>query len=244
MRSLEAQDVYWIGRQMPKAVWETLLAQKRTLFLAGGYIRACVANEPPSDIDLFTGSKDSGLAAAVAMVAGGKGLRMVETDNAFTVLGFSVPVQFIHRWTFDDPAKCVESFDFTIARAAVWFNDEKDDERHAILQSCCDDRFYSDLAAKRLIYCAPVRNEDAGGSMLRVLKFYQRGYRIPLDSLGAVMARMFEGVDSERLNNSAEFRNETHEHRMAKVLTGMLREVDPEIDPKHLAHLPCIRSGN
>ena len=43
----------------------------------------------------------------------------------------------------------------------------------------CNIRFYPDLAARRLVYTSPLRNEDAGGSILRVLKFYQRGYRIP-----------------------------------------------------------------
>jgi hypothetical protein len=155
VRELEKQDIYWVGRRMPKAVWELLLAHKSSLFLAGGYIRACIANETPSDIDLFSGSIDAARAVAVEMVAKGKGLRMVETDNAFTVLGLSVPVQFIHRWWFNDPNKCVESFDFTIARAAVWFNDEKDSERHAILQSCCDERFYPDLP--RSVWCIAPR---------------------------------------------------------------------------------------
>ena len=95
--------------------------------------------------------------------------------------------------------------------------------------SACDPRFYADLAAKRLVYRSPERNEDAGGSMLRVLKFYQRGYRIPLDSLGAVIARLIQGVKDPILLN---------EPKLARTLSGLLREVDPDIDPNHIAHLP------
>lgn len=244
MRELESQDVYWINRRIPLNVRQVLLANRREVFVAGGFIRACIAGESPNDIDLFTSSKDKARDVATRMLTHGKGLRMIETDNAFTVLGLFVAVQFIHRWTFTDPKSCVESFDCTIARAAVWFGEKKDDERHPLLMTCCDDRFYADLASKRLIYCSPVRNEDAGGSMLRVLKFYQRGYRIPLDSLGAVMARMACAVDYDRLELSAELRNATKEQRMASVFTGLLHEVDPDIDPDHLSHLPAITSAN
>ena len=99
--------------------------------------------------------------------------------------------------------------------------------------SFCDDRFYIDLASKRLIYRKPIRNEDAGGSMLRVLKYYQKGYRIPLDSLGSVIARLIHNLDTDRqpLND---------EIGVANIITGLLREVDPAIDPLHLSHLPAV----
>ncbi|KKK50630.1 hypothetical protein LCGC14_3123090 [marine sediment metagenome] len=67
--------------------------------------------------------------------------------------------------------------------------------------------------------------------MLRVLKFYQRGYRIPLDSLGAVIARCVTGIDFEKIDST--------EENYAFVLTGLLREVDPLVDPEHISHLPA-----
>ncbi len=235
MRTLESQDVYWIKRRLPKSVLAMMFDYGSACVLAGGFIRSCIANEPTSDIDLFSTNKDHArmLANKAALW---QGCRMVETDNAFTVLGLTYPVQFIHRWTFDEPQKIVPSFDFTIARAAVWFGQRTDAGRHRLLDSLCDDRFYSDLAAKRLVYCSPERNEDAGGSMLRVLKFYQKGYRIPLDSMAAVMARMAVAVNDEKLAGLSG----THEQKLAYVFTGLLREVDPEIDPLHLAHMPAI----
>jgi hypothetical protein len=137
----------------------------------------------------------------------------------------------VHRWTFSDALDVVPSFDFTIARAVFFWSGP-------LQRWCgfCDPNFYCDLAAKRLVYCSPVRNEDAGGSMLRVLKFYQRGYRIPLDSLGAVIARMCQGVNAEAgwtLDDT--FRDE---EQLGLKLTDLLREVDPAIDPEHIAHLP------
>lgn len=239
MQKLTEQDRFWITRRMPHDVWQLLLHNKHKLFLAGGFVRDCISNDKPSDIDIFAGSQDFARMVSTRMVSTGTGLRMIETENAFTVLGGQLPVQFIHRWTFENPAQCVASFDFTIARAAVWIGDEQDSADHAVLSTACDDRFYSDLAAKRLVYCSPVRNEDAGGSMLRVLKFYQRGYRIPLDSLGAVMARMAVAINADRLHGAV---GGNDEEKTATVLTGMLREVDPNLDPHHLAHLPSIRS--
>ena len=227
MQSLNKQDLIWIVRRMPSQVFDLLKAHK-TLFVAGGYIRSVIANEPIADIDLFAPSKDAARFAAEAIVHIGK---VHETENAFSVklLG-GMQVQFIHRWTFDTPEACIASFDFTIACAAVWNDDG--------WKSLADDDFYADLAAKRLVYRKPVRNEDAGGSMLRVLKFYQRGYRIPLDSLGAVIARLMKGVGADEVASRVARLGSTVEHETAFVVTGLLRQVDPLIDPSGLAHLP------
>jgi len=95
--------------------------------------------------------------------------------------------------------------------------------------STCSKRFYSDLAGKRLVYLSPIRNEDAGGSLLRVLKYYQRGYRIPLNSFGAVLARLLFSVRN---------RNDMTEEEMASVITALLVEVDPAGFIDHAAYLP------
>ena len=230
------------------------------VFIGGGYVRAIVANEHVNDIDLFTTDKDSALSATrflLGLKEGEEpGRKIHESANAFTVRGLRVPVQIIHRWTYTDPAALMQSFDFTIAMAGFWWEETGAEETYiensevktrpvGKWHSICDDRFYEDLAAKRLRYTSPQRNEDAGGSLLRVLKVYQRGYRIPLDSLGAVIARLVDNVDLkgiEVLVNDQCPSNigDTTEKRWAKILTGLLREVDPSVDPKHVAHLPSI----
>jgi hypothetical protein len=201
----------------------------QSLILAGGYIRSRISGEKPNDIDLFVSSKDTGQAIAYLLAKFKDDV--VTTQNAFTIKGFRIPVQIIHRWTYEKPTDVVPSFDFTIARAAIWY--DADSKKWL---SYCDERFYCDLAAKRLTYCSPVRNEDAGRSLLRVLKFYQRGYRIPVDSLGAVVARLVNGVDLGKIGDRAE-------DQWAKVLSGLLREVDPNIDPTHAAHMPSSEEG-
>jgi len=232
--SLVWHDLQSCLRRTPRHLLEALKKANGTIFVAGGFIRSCIAHEEVNDIDCFAQSKE--LARAFALnLANGEEAAFHETDNAFTVIGGSrrLTIQVIHRWTFQNPYECINSFDFTIACAALWWVNKNSTEFDYTIgewQSRVDERFYADLAAKRLIYRNPVRNEDAGGSILRVLKFYQRGYRIPLDSLSQVIARLVMGIE-----NPSRFR----EGDMAIMLAGLLREVDPAIDVSHVAYLPA-----
>lgn len=223
MIQLSKHDLLQCVRRLPVAVRD-LLKIRPDLMVAGGYIRACVAGETVSDIDIMCPNPDAGAACAHTM-GNHLGVKVHTTENALTVKLRPVPVQFITRWTFASPADALASFDFTIACAAFWWDGGK-------WCSAAHDDFYADLAAKRLVYLAPVREEEAGGSMLRILKFYQKGYRIPLDSLGAVMARLVKALEFKHSENYKD------EFNVGKILTGLLREVDPSIDPDHISHLP------
>ncbi len=237
-------DLQWCVRRTPRVVLEAMKKHGDKIFVAGGFIRSCIAQELINDIDLFVSSKDFGAALALEL-AGGEQKKVHESDNAFTIRGHGTTIQIIHRWLFDRPETCIQSFDFTIACAAIWWEQEMvpaDLEIGGPMTdvgrwcSICDGRFYADLAGKRLIYRQPIRNEDAGGSLLRVLKFYQRGYRIPLDSMSEVIARLMSGVKG--MDKWDEVDGGMDQYRLAKVLCGLLREVDPNIDPTHIAHLP------
>lgn len=222
---------------LPVPVRNQMIQYQTKLVLGGGFIRSAVQGEKPNDIDLFTQSPTDAQQFSAELASEGK-RKVRETGNALSVkLSGRHFVQYVHRWTYPEPFQLLESFDFTIACAAIWFQDDK-------WQSLIDDDFYADLAAKRLVYRSPLRNEDAGGSMLRCLKFYQRGFRIPLDSLGAVIARLVDGVDLKGVEVLPEFGGssigDTTEKRWAKIVTGLLREVDPSVDPTHVAHLPSL----
>lgn len=252
MRQLDPQDLSWALRILPRQLKELMEVAGDRIVLGGGFVRSSVSGERPNDIDLFCKSQEDACSYAIQLAGNGK--KVIETGNAYSIRkvgGFFV--QFIHRWTYDSPAQILDSFDFTVACSAIWF--EKASVSYEIgsgstyptpekWNSLIDDNFYSDLAAKRLVYRSPQRNEDAGGSMLRVLKFYQKGFRIPLDSLGAVLARMADAVDLKGIevlpnwDGQQSTLGDTTEKRWAKVLTGLLREVDPLIDPTRAAHLP------
>lgn len=220
---LDVQDLKWALQRLPLNL-KTLMKDPEwagNIFVGGGYLRSIVANEPINDVDVFVKSEKDAELLAYKLCTDKRDI--VKTDNAYTIKGKMV-IQIIHRWLFDQPEDVSNSFDFTICCAVFYFNGDNFD-------SYCDDRFYIDLASKRLVYRCPVRNEDAGGSMLRVLKYYQKGYRIPLNSLGAVIARLVGSVDITRID----LKNEIG---VASIITGLLREVDPDIDPLHQSHLP------
>jgi hypothetical protein len=215
------QDKEWIG----------------SIFVGGGFIRSIVTNEPINDIDVFVKSKQQAELLALKIAKDKSDVH--ETDNAFTIKGNPV-IQVIHRWVFENPEDVANSFDFTICCAVIFckgipnYIDQELGEKEKIRiewDSFCDSRFYEDLAGKRIVYRSPIRNEDAGGSMLRVLKYYQKGYRIPLNSLGKIIARLMSGIDYELLKTK-------DEAEIGKIITGLLREVDPDIDPTHAMHLP------
>jgi hypothetical protein len=204
------------------------------LFLAGGFIRATIAGEKISDIDMFGISKDDLMRVAKDLTLGRKG-RYFETKNAITVLAPPrFPVQFITRWTFTEAIKLVESFDFTVCKAAIWaerlpdvieeVNGETTVTKEYAFHSLASDAFYPDLAARRLVYTHPVRDEEAGGSLMRVIKFVKKGYSVQAPALAGVVGRVL-GKISERgvTKNDGSF----DEKWATTVITGLLREVDP-----------------
>lgn len=212
MSELSSGDLQLIVSRLPRDVVK--LMKERRIFLGGGFVRATIAGEKPSDIDLFGETKDQLEIAARILKDERHGSRFHASKNAFTVLsGVRMPVQFIHRWLFTTPQQCLDSFDFTVAQGIIWFADEA-------WHSACHPTFYQDLAARRLVYCAPQRNEDAGGSLLRVRKFLARGYNIQAPSLAAAIARLCSSVDF------TELRSET---QVAEALRELLYEVDPLI---------------
>jgi len=238
MNKLAKQDLSWVVTRLPKKLKETMKAAawEGRVFVGGGFIRAVIGKEEVNDIDLFVQSAREAELLARKIEPDSKMVH--KTENAYTIRG-KLPIQIIHRWVFDKPEDVSNSFDFTVCCAVVYV---KKFENSWTWDSFCDERFYIDLASKRLVYRKPVRNEDAGGSMLRVLKYYQRGYRIPLDSLGDVIARLMTGVEYDAVLAQAHNNNISVESQTAKIITGLLREVDPNIDPTHESHLPAINN--
>lgn len=220
---LASVDLRSIVRRLPKETRSLLEKHPGDLFLAGGFIRAVIAGEPVSDIDLFVPHKSAADILCNELVASSGTRGVHKTANANTVLA-KPPVQFIHRWTFAKPEDAINSFDFTIASAAIWYEGKEPGGKWC---SVCHASFYADLASKRLIYTCPSRNEDAGGSMLRVLKFLGRGYRIPLDSIAAVMARLMMGVSLHAMTTRDGDWVPDAEPFLTRVLCGKLVEVDP-----------------
>lgn len=240
----------WCVRQLPKTLRSVLESGNfPRVLVAGGFCRSVVSGEEPNDVDVWVPN-----VAAIGPLTCALGVqpkdemtqemmvKVVSTDNATTLRDFDPVIQIIRRWTFSSPEDCLRSFDFTIAKAAIWFGSSDPEGLAASDQkwhSLCDPRFYPDLAAKRLIYTSPQREEDEGGSMLRMLKFYNRGFQAPLSTIAAVIARAAKNIG---VANSVQSRMAGHgstfsEGEAAQLIESRLRVIDPADDPRDEGHL-------
>ena len=95
MNNLNERDLNWTLRHLPKHVTKLMQDVGNKLFLAGGFIRSCIANERINDIDLFVPSKEDAK-TFIQILAQGK--KIISTANAYTVPG-RMTIQIIHRWT-------------------------------------------------------------------------------------------------------------------------------------------------
>ena len=213
--NMSNRDLNFVLSRLPRDIIKLLKINAGNLFLAGGFIRATIAGEKVSDIDLFGISKDDLLRIAKDLTLERKG-RYFTTNNAITVLSPPrYPVQFITRWLFSDAEKLVDSFDFTVCQAAIWAY--KNDDGKIGFRSLISESFYPDLAAQRLYYTFPVREEEAGGSLLRVIKFVKKGYNVQAPTLAGVISRIVSTIGNGAFEEKC----------TAKIITGLLREVDP-----------------
>lgn len=216
--NLSVTDLRFVVSRIPRDVRDVM--HLYNLVLGGGFIRELIAGGEVRDIDLFGENKNVLRVAleALATLRSDKGYktRIHNTDNADTLFTEGkLPVQTINRWLYENSDLVISSFDFTVCAAAVWQNHD------GTWTSTCHMDFYKDLAARRLVYTHPERNEDAGGSLLRAIKFVKRGYNIQMPSLAGVVARLSVGV---RQNAMA-----SDEEGLTKIYAGLLREVDPAI---------------
>lgn len=215
MSELLDTDVRYVVQRLPRDIREMLTSNAGRVFVGGGFIRAVIAGEEPSDIDVFGYDKDYLINIAENFAKDRPGSKLHRTGNAITVLTPDrLPVQFITRWTFAGAHNLVNSFDFTVCQAAVW---RQGKAATSPWKAQVGNRFYVDLAARRLVYTNPVRDEEAGGSLLRVLKYVKRGYSIQVSSLGDVVARLIGAMRESRFAGQ----------QPGVVLGALLREVDP-----------------
>lgn len=211
---LRPEDLQFVVRRLPKDVRQIMQGKKARVILAGGFIRAVIAGEDVADIDLFSSCRQSAADLTEQVKRRRPDAYLHSTVNADTIVSIGrLPVQVIKRWTYARPEDVVADLDFTVCQAAVWFGSKGEWE------SSCSEAFYFDLAARRLVYTAPQRDEEVGGTMLRVLKYLKRGYSIQVPALAAVISRLtYKARDSEMASSEEGF---------AQVVTGLLREVDP-----------------
>lgn len=212
--NLNKEDLTWCVKRLPNDVKKAMMQEGTKLSVGGGFIRSCITGDKTCDIDMFVDSENT--AKRVVGILLKDNVKPFKTKNAHTLFRNGKPnVQIITRWLYEKPVDVLSDLDFSVCCAVIWFDISNNE-----WVGKCVEPFYMDLAARRLRYMTPNRNEDAGGSILRVLKYYGKGYKVTLDSYAKVIARLAIGVDMELIRGS--------EDKLAFVLKGLLYEVDPQ----------------
>lgn len=178
MQYLLAEDLHAALTALPPNLKQAMEETGQRVFVAGGFLRAIVAREPINDIDVFS---EATVDANLFMLKCVQTEKIHTTPNAFS-LDTKPPIQIIRNWNFATARACIESFDFSICQAAIWYHLGQ-------WNSACSDNFYPDLAARRLRYNDSNRKGESTpvNSAVRLLKFYERGYVTTGDSLARVI---------------------------------------------------------
>lgn len=213
-QNMLGEAVYYPLRRLPAVVLDVM--KNTGAILAGGFIRDAIAGNDINDVDLFGNNQDHCLRIVKAFEDNGYIIAYKSTNAVTLRKPGGIEVQVITRWVFGTIDDCQNSFDFSVCKSALTVNID------CVVESVCDPRFFSDLASKNLFYTQPSRNEDVGGSLLRVLKFVKRGYHISPEELAKTISRMLTSVRfTPEVLADDKFR--------AQVITSVLREVDPQL---------------
>lgn len=192
-RDLEEDDIKKVVFALPTYIQELMKRHPGKVLLAGGFIRAIVANESPRDIDLFVNDKMDSARWLDDMSISRKEHDQDWATQPASAPGSNLGIQTSWRYKFKEPYEVIDQFDYIITKAAVWF-DEGDDKRSPSWTGICHDQFYRDVAHKTLTYCCE-RDTEYLLSIPRLLKFIQRGYTIGPKSLADVITKTCLSLD-------------------------------------------------
>lgn len=222
MRRLEASDTHRTVAGLPSALGRTMRDSETPVMVAGGYVRATIAGERAKDVDVFVPNEK---AADDLLSRMAPGADPHVTEFARSVLVGGRLVQVIHRWDLSTPIDVMDQFDFTVCQAVV---------HHAggEWRGVCSDLFYEDLASRRIRYTREPDDErpaiEAGGTLLRLVRYVARGYRASPETVAAVA---YEAVRAVRDEGGESWTGGDQFYRLS-LLTETLRGVDPVPTPE------------
>ncbi len=139
--------------------------------IAGGAITSVFTNQPISDVDIYFKSKQDFI-LAVGQAYDENLWCVAASDRAVTFTHNSGVVQLMHFDFFEDANAVFDAFDFSVCMGA--YDIDKEDW---VFQ----DNFFKHAAQRYLDFHAGTRYPY--NSLLRVLKYQDKGYRINRESL-------------------------------------------------------------
>jgi hypothetical protein len=170
---------------MPSALRNALMYTNACV--AGGYVRDIISGKDPKDIDVFVQDEIVAKEVQDRLEWDLESARTKENKNSVTVDSYDPlvtmpPIQIINRWYVWPPEELVKTFDWGICQAAVYYDGRE-------WQGVCTQAFVDDLANETATYMAPDRDEDAGASVLRMVKLARKGYFVDEESIAGCVGR-------------------------------------------------------
>lgn len=193
--ALEEDDLKRVVRSLPEKVREMMRRHPREVVVAGGFVRALVAGETVHDVDIFF-PEEKGIrswADDVNITYEVKDKHLyVEPSNKTG----DPELQLIWRYPYKEPYEVPDSFDYTVAKAAVWYEeaDGKNKKAESKFVGICHERFYRDLARKMLVYLCD-RDVERVESIPRLIKYVRYGYSIDPNSLAELIVKTCLSLD-------------------------------------------------
>lgn len=188
-----------IVRCLPPEVKEILMDRGHQLIVAGGFCRDVMTGRPAKDIDIFAISepimKDAIDSFGVLHTWARKQTANSVTFEEFFPTDESVPVQFITRVYYPDHIDLIHSFDFSVCQIGVYW--QPGDTGYSQWVGICSDLFWRDIFSETATYTDPERDEDPGASLLRLVRFAGRGYKINEKDIAAVTGRFVSTLTGE-----------------------------------------------
>ncbi len=189
--NLEDDDLKRVIYSLPEEILDLMRRHPREAVVAGGFIRATVAGEPVHDIDVFF-AEEKGIRSWCDDV----GLKYeVKDQHLYAAPKEDRPeIQLIWRYPFTEPVGVPEAFDYTIVKAAVWFEEGESKKKESKFVGACHQRFYQDLARKMLVWDCD-RDHERATSIPRLMKYIKYGYSIGPEDLAEVITRTCLSID-------------------------------------------------
>jgi hypothetical protein len=183
-----------IVKSLPAEVRDLLMDRGEQLCVAGGFCRDILAGKDPKDIDIFAVSKPV-MDDAIDSFGWQTTWNRKNTANAVSFEQFfpmedDIPVQFVTRVFYPDHEDLIKSFDFSVCQIAIFFSAGQ-------WVGLCSSAFWRDITAERATYMDPERDEDPGASVIRMVRFASRGYKIGETDVANVVGRFFGALSGE-----------------------------------------------
>lgn len=182
-----------VRRSLPTPVITSM--RTHGLFMAGGYLRSTLVEEKPADIDLFGPDEDTmNRAIEDFLDTNEKATIGFRSRNAVTIYLQGSKIQFILADCRPTLIETVMSFDFTICQAGIMITDE------GAMEMVITDDFLNHTSKNLLRYTRPVRNQEPGAPMRRMLSFVARGFKPDFKSIASVSAILMQGTEEARVD--------------------------------------------